>query len=39
MTEAELLDDLRPRTFAIAYRMLGSVDEQGRLLARIRESR
>jgi RNA polymerase sigma-70 factor (ECF subfamily) len=27
MTEAELLDDLRPRTFAIAYRMLGSVSE------------
>jgi RNA polymerase sigma-70 factor, ECF subfamily len=27
MTEAALLDDLRPRTFAIAYRMLGSVAE------------
>jgi RNA polymerase sigma-70 factor (TIGR02957 family) len=27
MTETELLDDLRPRTFAIAYRMLGSVSE------------
>jgi RNA polymerase sigma-70 factor (TIGR02957 family) len=27
MTEPELLDDLRPRTFAIAYRMLGSVSE------------
>jgi RNA polymerase sigma-70 factor (TIGR02957 family) len=25
--ESELLDDLRPRTFAIAYRMLGSVSE------------
>ena len=25
--ETELLDDLRPRTFAIAYRMLGSVSE------------
>jgi RNA polymerase sigma-70 factor (TIGR02957 family) len=25
--ENELLDDLRPRTFAIAYRMLGSVSE------------
>ena len=27
MSESELLDDLRPRTFAIAYRMLGSVSE------------
>jgi RNA polymerase sigma-70 factor (TIGR02957 family) len=27
MNEAELLEDLRPRTFAIAYRMLGSVSE------------
>jgi RNA polymerase sigma-70 factor (TIGR02957 family) len=27
MTETELLDDLRPRAFAIAYRMLGSVSE------------
>jgi RNA polymerase sigma-70 factor (TIGR02957 family) len=27
MTDAELLEDLRPRTFAIAYRMLGSVSE------------
>jgi RNA polymerase sigma-70 factor (TIGR02957 family) len=27
MREAELLDDLRPRAFAIAYRMLGSVSE------------
>jgi RNA polymerase sigma-70 factor (TIGR02957 family) len=27
MTEAELLEDLRPRAFAIAYRMLGSVSE------------
>jgi len=27
MTESELLDDLRPRTFAVAYRMLGSVSE------------
>ncbi len=27
MSETELLDDLRPRTFAIAYRMLGSVSE------------
>jgi RNA polymerase sigma-70 factor (TIGR02957 family) len=27
LTETELLDDLRPRTFAIAYRMLGSVSE------------
>jgi RNA polymerase sigma-70 factor (ECF subfamily) len=26
-SEAQLLDDLRPRTFAIAYRMLGSVSE------------
>ncbi|HEY3191694.1 MAG TPA: RNA polymerase sigma-70 factor [Solirubrobacterales bacterium] len=26
-SEAELLDDLRPRAFAIAYRMLGSVSE------------
>ncbi|HEX3561346.1 MAG TPA: RNA polymerase sigma-70 factor [Solirubrobacterales bacterium] len=26
-SETELLDDLRPRTFAIAYRMLGSVSE------------
>jgi RNA polymerase sigma-70 factor (ECF subfamily) len=26
-TETELLDDLRPRTFAVAYRMLGSVSE------------
>ena len=26
-TESELLDDLRPRSFAIAYRMLGSVSE------------
>jgi RNA polymerase sigma-70 factor (TIGR02957 family) len=26
-SESELLDDLRPRTFAIAYRMLGSVSE------------
>jgi DNA-directed RNA polymerase specialized sigma24 family protein len=24
---AELIDDLRPRAFAIAYRMLGSVGE------------
>ena len=27
MTSAELLDELRPRAFAIAYRMLGSVSE------------
>jgi RNA polymerase sigma-70 factor (TIGR02957 family) len=27
VSESELLDDLRPRTFAIAYRMLGSVSE------------
>ena len=27
MSETELLDDLRPRAFAIAYRMLGSVSE------------
>jgi RNA polymerase sigma-70 factor (TIGR02957 family) len=27
MKESELLDDLRPRAFAIAYRMLGSVSE------------
>jgi RNA polymerase sigma-70 factor (TIGR02957 family) len=27
VNEAELLEDLRPRTFAIAYRMLGSVSE------------
>jgi RNA polymerase sigma-70 factor (TIGR02957 family) len=27
MTEAELLEELRPRAFAIAYRMLGSVSE------------
>jgi RNA polymerase sigma-70 factor (TIGR02957 family) len=27
MTQAELLEDLRPRAFAIAYRMLGSVSE------------
>jgi RNA polymerase sigma-70 factor (TIGR02957 family) len=27
MTDAELLEDLRPRVFAIAYRMLGSVSE------------
>jgi RNA polymerase sigma-70 factor (TIGR02957 family) len=27
MNESELFDDLRPRTFAIAYRMLGSVSE------------
>jgi RNA polymerase sigma-70 factor (TIGR02957 family) len=27
MSESELLDDLRPRAFAIAYRMLGSVSE------------
>jgi RNA polymerase sigma-70 factor (TIGR02957 family) len=27
LTEAELLEDLRPRAFAIAYRMLGSVSE------------
>jgi RNA polymerase sigma-70 factor (TIGR02957 family) len=27
MNESELLDELRPRTFAIAYRMLGSVSE------------
>jgi RNA polymerase sigma-70 factor (TIGR02957 family) len=27
MSEAELLEDLRPRVFAIAYRMLGSVSE------------
>jgi RNA polymerase sigma-70 factor (TIGR02957 family) len=27
VSETELLDDLRPRTFAIAYRMLGSVSE------------
>ena len=27
MSESELLDDLRPRTFAIAYRMLGTVSE------------
>jgi RNA polymerase sigma-70 factor (TIGR02957 family) len=27
VNETELLDDLRPRTFAIAYRMLGSVSE------------
>jgi RNA polymerase sigma-70 factor (TIGR02957 family) len=27
MNEAELLDDVRPRAFAIAYRMLGSVSE------------
>jgi RNA polymerase sigma-70 factor (TIGR02957 family) len=27
VTEAELLEDLRPRAFAIAYRMLGSVSE------------
>jgi len=26
-SETELLDDLRPRIFAIAYRMLGSVSE------------
>jgi RNA polymerase sigma factor (sigma-70 family) len=26
-SESELLDDLRPRAFAIAYRMLGSVSE------------
>ena len=27
MSESELLEDLRPRAFAIAYRMLGSVSE------------
>jgi RNA polymerase sigma-70 factor (TIGR02957 family) len=27
VSETELLDDLRPRSFAIAYRMLGSVSE------------
>ena len=27
MNEAEVLDDVRPRAFAIAYRMLGSVSE------------
>jgi RNA polymerase sigma-70 factor (TIGR02957 family) len=27
VSESELLDDLRPRAFAIAYRMLGSVSE------------
>ena len=27
MSEAELLEDLRPRAFAVAYRMLGSVSE------------
>jgi RNA polymerase sigma-70 factor (ECF subfamily) len=27
MNEAQLLEDLRPRTFGIAYRMLGSVSE------------
>jgi RNA polymerase sigma-70 factor (ECF subfamily) len=27
VSESELLDELRPRTFAIAYRMLGSVSE------------
>jgi RNA polymerase sigma factor (sigma-70 family) len=27
VSEAELLEDLRPRAFAIAYRMLGSVSE------------
>ena len=27
MTEAELLEELRPRAFSIAYRMLGSVSE------------
>ncbi len=27
VSESELLDDLRPRTFAVAYRMLGSVSE------------
>jgi RNA polymerase sigma-70 factor (TIGR02957 family) len=27
VSETELLDDLRPRTFAIAYRMLGTVSE------------
>jgi RNA polymerase sigma-70 factor (TIGR02957 family) len=27
MNEAELLEDLRPRAFAVAYRMLGSVSE------------
>jgi RNA polymerase sigma-70 factor (TIGR02957 family) len=27
VTEAELLEDVRPRAFAIAYRMLGSVSE------------
>ena len=27
MTEEQLLEELRPRAFAIAYRMLGSVSE------------
>src|SRR5262245_54140345 len=27
MTEAQLLEELRPRAFSIAYRMLGSVSE------------
>src|SRR3954471_7074319 len=27
VSESELLEDLRPRAFAIAYRMLGSVSE------------